>query len=44
VPAADDLFRLPSAVRRDPRVEAWFDDITDPFRLMVRRWFERMRS
>ena len=39
----DDLFRLPSAVRRDPRVEAWFEDITDSFRLIVRPWFERMR-
>lgn len=44
MPGADVLFRLPSAVRRDPRVEAWFDDITDPFRMMVRPWFERMRS
>ena len=25
-------------------VDAWFDDITDPFRLMVRPWFELMRS
>ncbi|HET6535650.1 MAG TPA: DUF1801 domain-containing protein [Sphingomicrobium sp.] len=40
----DALFRLPSAVRRDPRVNSWFDDITDPFRLIVRRWFEHMRS
>ena len=40
----DALFRLPSAVRRDPRVDAWFNDITDPFRLMVRPWFELMRE
>lgn len=40
----DDLFRLPSAVRRDPRIEAWFDDITDPFRLIVRPWFDRLRA
>jgi hypothetical protein len=38
------LFRLPSAVRRDPRVEAWFDEITDPFRLMVQPWFVRIRT
>ena len=44
MPDADALFLLPSAVRRDPRVEAWFDDITDPFRLMVQPWFERMRG
>ena len=43
MPDADALFLLPSAVRRDPRVEAWFDDITDPFRLMVQPWFDRMR-
>ena len=40
----DDLLRFPHAVRRDPRIEAWFCDITDPFRLIVRPWFERMRS
>lgn len=38
------LFRLPGAVRRDPRIDAWFDAITDPFRLMVRPWFECMRG
>jgi len=40
----DDLLRFPSAVRRDPRVEAWFRDFADPFRLMVQVWFERMRG
>jgi hypothetical protein len=40
----DALFRLPSAVPRDPRVDAWFDDITDPFRMIVRPWFELMRG
>lgn len=39
----DDLLRFPSAVRRDPRIEAWFD-LTDPLRLMVRPWFELMRD
>jgi len=43
VPDADALFLLPSAVRRDPRVEAWFD-LTDPFRMMVQPWFECMRA
>jgi hypothetical protein len=43
MPAADALFLLPSAVRGDPRVTAWFE-LTDPFRLMVQPWFERMRS
>jgi hypothetical protein len=40
----DALFRLPSAVRRDPRVEAWFFDLTDPFRLIAREWFLCMRQ
>jgi hypothetical protein len=40
----DALFLLPSAVHRDPAVDAWFDDITDPFRLLVRPWFERLRE
>ena len=38
------LLRFPSAVRRDARIEAWFSDITDPFRIMVRPWFEHMRA
>ncbi|MEX1153719.1 DUF1801 domain-containing protein [Parvibaculum sp.] len=40
----NDLLRFPSAVRRDPRIEAWFSDFADPFRLMTRAWFERMRG
>jgi Domain of unknown function (DU1801) len=43
MPDADALFLLPSAVRHDPRVEAWFD-LTDPFRMMVQPWLERMRG
>lgn len=39
-----DVFRLTGTLRRDPRIDAWFNDITDPFRLMVRPWFEHMRS
>lgn len=35
--------RFASAVERDPRVEAWFA-LTDPLRLMVQPWFERMRG
>lgn len=40
----DDLLRFDGALRRDPAIEAWFTGITDPFRLMVRPWFERMRG
>jgi hypothetical protein len=39
----DDLLRFDGTVRRDPRVEAWFA-VTDPFRMMVRPWFVRMRG
>ena len=39
----NDLLRFPSAVRRDPMIEAWFG-LTDPHRLMARPWFERMRG
>ena len=42
--AMNDLLRFPSAVRRDPRIEAWFSDFADPLRLMTRTWFERMRD
>ena len=42
--AENELLRFPSAVRRDARVEAWFADITDPFRLMVGPWFDCMRA
>lgn len=37
-----DLFRLPSAVRRHPGVDAWFAQ--GPLRLMVQPWFERVRG
>lgn len=40
----NNLLRFPGAVRRDPAVDAWFSAITDPLRLMVRPWFERMRN
>lgn len=40
----NDLLRFTGAVRRDPRIEAWFFDFPDPLRLMTRSWFERMRG
>jgi hypothetical protein len=40
----NQLFRLNHTVRRDPKIEAWFSGFADPFRLMVRPWFERMRA
>jgi len=44
MPDVDALFRLPGASRRDPEVEAWFFDLTDPFRLIAREWFLRIRA
>ena len=43
-PVTDDLLRFTSAVRRDPKVEAWFSEFADPFRLKARPWFDRMRD
>jgi hypothetical protein len=40
----DELFRLHNTARRDPAIEDWFSGGTDPHRLMVRSWFERMRG
>ena len=40
----DEIFRLNNTVRRDPKIEAWFSGFADPYRLMVRPWFERMRG
>jgi hypothetical protein len=39
----DDLFRFPSAVRRDPDVEAWFGAPHEELRRLARPWFEAMR-
>jgi hypothetical protein len=38
------LFRFPSAVRRDPNVEAWFALPDHELRRMAEPWFERMRE
>ena len=38
------LFRLSGAVRRDPRVDAWFAQPDHELRLMVQPWFEAMRG
>ena len=40
----NDLLRFTGAVRREPRIEAWFGDPLNPHRLMTRAWFERMRG
>ncbi len=40
----DKLWRFPSAIQRDPAVEAWFSARTDGLRPMARTWFERLRA
>jgi len=36
--------RFPTAVRRDPAVDAWLASAHDELRRMAEPWFERMRS
>lgn len=38
-----DLFLLSNTLEHDPRIAAWFT-ATEPHRLIVRPWFERMRK
>jgi hypothetical protein len=38
------LLRFPSAVRRDPSVDAWFSKPDDELRRFARPWFEQMRG
>ncbi len=35
---------FPSAVRRDPAVDAWFAAASEPLGSMAREWFDRMRA
>jgi hypothetical protein len=38
-----ELFRLPSAALRDPRIDAWFGAPDHELRRTVQPWFEEMR-
>jgi hypothetical protein len=40
----NDLLRYTRVMRCDPRIESWFSDFADPYRLMTRTWFDRMRQ
>jgi hypothetical protein len=40
----DKLMRFPTAVQRDPRVEAWLAEPHDELRRLARPWFELMRG
>jgi hypothetical protein len=39
-----DLFRFPSAARRDPGVDAWFAMPNHELRRLAEPWFEAMRA
>ncbi len=39
-----ELFRFPSAVARDPGVDAWFARTDDALRWIAQPWFEQMRG
>jgi hypothetical protein len=38
------LFRFPSAVKRDPAIEAWMDEHAGELGAIAQRWFEVMRG
>jgi hypothetical protein len=42
--AVSRLFRLPSAIRRDPAIEAWMREHAGELGAIARRWFEVMRG
>ena len=39
----DDIFRLPSAVRHEPAIDAWLRAQRDDLRPLTETWFTRMR-
>ncbi len=41
---ASNLMRFPSAVRREPSVDAWFAKPDDVLRQVAQPWFEQMRG
>jgi len=40
----DNLLRFPSAVKREPAIDAWLGAQRDDLRPFVETWFERMRQ
>ena len=42
--AMDQLFRFPSAVRRDPAVERWMRDHDGPLGAIAQHWFDVLRG
>jgi hypothetical protein len=43
-PALSSLFLFPSALRRDPAVDAWFADRPTELGAIAKRWFDVMRQ
>ena len=39
-----DLMLFPAAVARNPAVDAWFSDGTNPLRLRLQPWYDRIRA
>jgi hypothetical protein len=40
----DDFFRFPSAVKRDPEIDAWFSAQEEELGAMALAWFTQMRK
>ncbi|HVQ56212.1 MAG TPA: DUF1801 domain-containing protein, partial [Pyrinomonadaceae bacterium] len=40
----EQLFEFPTAVKRDPAVDAWFDDRPRELGSIARHWFDVMRT
>lgn len=40
----DEIFRLPSAVKHDPRIDAWIGTIRADLQPIVETWFMHMRQ
>jgi len=40
----DDILRFPTAVKRDPAIDAWLAAQRDDLRPLARAWFVRMRE
>ena len=38
------LFRFPTAIKRDPAIEVWMQEHSGELGLIARRWFEVMRA
>ena len=40
----NQLLRFPSAVKRDPAIDAWFETRPNELGMIARPWYERMRE